>query len=85
MNFDALRQSIEATMGWGWHGWHMGWMAILWIAIIVLVVWVIARSGTASNLPTQPREPPETILKRRYASGEISQEDYQRMLNEIRR
>lgn len=72
-------------MGWGWHGWYMEWMAIFWIALIILIVWLLVRAGTISNPPAQHRASPEEILKRRYASGEITQEDYQRMLNEIRR
>lgn len=68
----------------GWHGWYMGWMWIFWIALIVLVVWFVVRAAGSTTTPSQHRESAEEILKRRYASGEISHEDYQRMLNEIR-
>lgn len=68
----------------GWHGWYMGWMWIFWIALIVLVVWFVVRAAGSTNTPPQHRESAEEILNRRYASGEISHEDYQRMLNEIR-
>lgn len=72
-------------MSWGWHGWYMGWMVIFWIAMVVLIVWLLLRAGGMSSpLPPSP-DSPETILKRRYASGEISEEDYRRMLQEIRR
>lgn len=63
----------------------MGWMWIFWIALIFLIVWLLVRAGRNSNQPAQHGESPEETLKRRYANGEISQEDYQRMLNEIRR
>lgn len=70
-------------MHWGWHGWLMGWIWIIWIIIVVIVVWFIARGG--AGVPIQRRETPEEILKRRYASGEINREDYEQMLNDIRR
>jgi putative membrane protein len=70
-------------MGWGWPGWYMGWVGIVWFAFLVLLVWLLARRDAAARPPH--RETPEEILKRRYASGEISQEDYQRMLAELRR
>lgn len=73
-------------MDWGWHGWHMGWMAIFWVVLIIAIVWLVTRAGTTSAPPASShRKSPEEMLKRRYASGEISQDDYQRMLNEIRR
>lgn len=71
-------------MHWGWHGWLMGWMWIIWIIIVVLVIWFIAR-GAGGGAAIQMGESPEQILKRRYASGEINREDYERMLNDIRR
>jgi putative membrane protein len=65
--------------------WHMGWMWLFWILVIVAIVW-FARSVAASGRgPSQPRETPEDILKRRYASGEISQEEFERKLAGLRR
>lgn len=72
-------------MGWGWHGWYMGWMAVFWIAMAVLIVWLLLRAGSMGSPPPSPPDSPETILKRRFANGEISEEDYRRMLQEIRR
>lgn len=72
-------------MGWGWHGWYMGWMAIFWLVMVVLIVWLLLRAGGLSSAPPPSPDSPEMILKRRYASGEISEEDYRRMLQEIRR
>lgn len=37
--------------------------------------------GDEQPSPVQHKESPEEILKRRYASGEISPDEYQRMLN----
>jgi uncharacterized membrane protein len=68
-----------------WHtGWHMWWMGGSWVVGLVLVglflwAWV---HGTAFE---PSRESPETILKRRYAQGEISGEEYNRRLTELRK
>lgn len=65
--------------GWAW----MAFMPLLWIALIGLVVWAVVR---LTHHPTgrddtqvrgqQPRETPEEILDRRYASGEIDTDTY---------
>jgi putative membrane protein len=62
----------------------MGWMGFGWIfgvALVALVVWALVRTGGA---PGNTRESPEQILKRRYASGEIDRETYQRMLSDLK-
>jgi putative membrane protein len=64
--------------GWLW-GMHVGWW-IIWILVIAAVTWAIARSrpgGEASSTPSPDRETPLDILKRRYAEGEISTEEYE--------
>ena len=70
----------------GWAAW-MAFMPLLWIALIGLVVWAVIRltrrpSGRGDDtdrgwLPTgTPRETPEEILDRRFASGEIDADAY---------
>jgi len=72
---------------WPGAGDHMGWMWLWWIGGLVallLVVWVVARAaGTAG--PARSEESPETVLKRRYARGEIDRDEYERRLNDLRR
>ncbi|WNM32113.1 SHOCT domain-containing protein [Streptomyces sp. Li-HN-5-11] len=68
--------------GWAW----MAFMALLWIALIVLAVWAVIRlthgasGGTSGRgrgwADNEPRESPEEILDRRYASGEIDTDTY---------
>jgi uncharacterized membrane protein len=58
-------------------------MAIFWIvaalvALVVLYFWGAKRGSTGT------KEPPEETLKRRFASGEIDEETYQRMLRTLR-
>lgn len=59
-----------------WFWWLLG------IALIVGVVWSIFRSEARSD--DGKRETAEDILKRRYASGEIDKEEYERLLHDLR-
>ena len=62
-----------------------GWMIIVWVIIIGLIVWgVIAFTrhssfGTTSGSNRTPLE----IAKERYAKGEISQEEYERIKKDL--
>jgi len=62
-------------MGWGWGG---GFMMIFWIILIVAVIyWLIrAANRNANQSPSQP-ESAMDILKKRYARGEISKEEFE--------
>jgi putative membrane protein len=68
-----------------WHyGMHSGWMSLWWIlaavALAVILAFVFqgfARNGTPDS--------PEQILKRRYAGGEITREEFDRTLADLRR
>lgn len=62
----------------GYHnmwGMHWGWW-IFWLVVIVFMVFILSgsRGRQASSAAT---EKPLDILKRRYASGEISTEEYE--------
>lgn len=64
---------------------HMGWMVLWWIfgiALVAVLLWAILRASV--GWPSGGRDSPEQILKRRYASGEIDRETYQRMLADLR-
>jgi putative membrane protein len=65
--------------GFGWE--HMVWMTIAWlvgIGFLIALIWGIASRG---RLPE--RGPPEAILKRRYAAGEIDTDEYRRRREEL--
>ncbi len=64
-------------------GFGMGWMWIWPVALIVLVL-VVIRALTAPSGPARSASA-EEILKRRYARGEIDDEEYKRRLEELRR
>lgn len=60
----------------GYHVWgmHWGWW-IFWVIFILIVVWLI--SGTRAKIAAPLKETPLEILKRRYAAGDISTEEYE--------
>jgi putative membrane protein len=71
-----------------WAGYdHAVLMTLWWLFGIVLLfalIWAVARA--AGSLRGGPREEsPETILKRRYARGEVDRDEYERRLTDLRR
>lgn len=66
-------------MGGMWFGW------IFWIVIIVLVIYLIVRltnqRGGTSN--SSANETPLDVLKKRYARGEISKEEFENMKRDL--
>jgi putative membrane protein len=69
----------------GDYGFHMGGMWFWWIlavAIILAAIWFGLRRGRMSG-PRGDRTP-EELLKRRYAQGEITREQYRERLEELR-
>ena len=70
--------------GWGWMmvGWIM--MVVFWglviVGIVALIRWVNSR-----NVPGRAgySERPMEILRRRYAAGEITKEQYETMKRDI--
>jgi putative membrane protein len=74
----------------GFDGWGMGFagwifMMVFWVALIALIVWgltrLLPRSG--SRGADRPKETPEEILDRRFASGDIDAETYRNARNEL--
>ncbi len=70
----------------GWLGW-MGWlgpvlMIVFWVLVIVglvfLIRWLFLRSA-----PPKQQDSALDILKLRYARGEISQEEFEQMKQQL--
>lgn len=62
-------------MNWGWGG---GLMMIVWVVLIAAVIyWLIRAANRNGNQPTSQPESAMDILKKRYARGEISKEDFE--------
>lgn len=69
--------------GWAWGlGMGLGWLSMLafWGALIVGVVWLVrAFGGDTDGAARRGEESALDILKRRYAAGEITREEYEQM------
>jgi len=53
-------------------------MWLIWIPLIILAVWLIMRMANNNKPSGYEGESPMKILRRRYARGEISSEEYER-------
>lgn len=64
--------------GTGWTA--VGWLftIVFWLAIVLLVIWLFKQLR-------KPGEDPMEVLKRRYASGELTKERYEEMKRELER
>lgn len=77
---------VHHSSGWGWGWWVLMTLGMVafWAFVIYGIVW-LARSGRPDETVARPApEPPEEILKRRLAEGEISVEEYERLAETIR-
>jgi putative membrane protein len=75
MGFDSYGMS-----GWMWpYGVLM--MLLFWGVLAVLIVWLVRRFSGPSIGPDSAQE----VLKRRFAAGEISPEDYEKTRHALTR
>jgi putative membrane protein len=67
------------------NGFGMGiGMWIFWIILIVVVVFLAKMMiGSSSGQPGANTESPLDVLQKRYASGEIHQDEYERIKKEL--
>jgi len=80
-------QAMGQSGLWNHMGWAGAWfMWIFWLALLLLVILAIRWMTTSGSGERRGRsEDAESILKRRYASGEIDDQSFQRMREELRR
>lgn len=66
-----------------WNGpWgHMWWGWLFWLIVIGVIIWLIAtlvaRNSRQQSSSSQSQETALDILKKRYARGEISKQDFE--------
>lgn len=68
----------------GWLGFGGGFMWLFWLLIIVVLIAVAKMAmgtGTGSSAPRD--ESPLDILKKRYARGEIDEEEFEKRRREL--
>lgn len=70
-------------MHYWFFGGHMIWMMIWWIAIIGLFIALVGFVFSTFGRLSESNESPETVLRRRYAAGEIDTAEYERRLAEL--
>jgi putative membrane protein len=58
-----------------------GWMMIFWVVIIGLIVWAVIWFSRREG--STPKRSPLDIAKERYASGEISKEEFEKIKKDL--
>jgi len=67
---------------WGMH--WAGW--VFWILVIIGVIWLLTRRSTSPPPSSESsNETPMEILKRKYAAGELSTEEYEERKEHLQR
>ena len=74
-------------MQWGTYGWDMGfgwlWMIFLWALIIGGIAYAV-KALSERVVRHEYRKTPRDILKKRYAMGEITRQELERKLEELK-
>lgn len=86
LNFIFLQMNNPQHMtdGWG-SGYGMGVMVFFWLLVLGLIgvlIWFLIRKGSESSIKSD-NETSFEILKKRFARGEIDEEEYRRKKKEI--
>jgi putative membrane protein len=80
-----LQETEVIMMHWG-YGWGMGFgwvfMIFFWVLVILGVVYVI-KSVMPGAKKEKAGETALDILKKRYAKGEITKEEFERIKNDL--
>lgn len=63
--------------GWGM-GWGGGWMLLVWLAFVGLIVWGVVTLTRRRRDEPPLHDTPRQLLDRRFAAGEISEDEYGR-------
>lgn len=70
-------------------GWWMLFGSVFWVVVVALVVWLFSRGfdGGGRDGAPEPRrsqEDPIDIARRRYAAGEIEEEEFRRIRDTLK-
>jgi putative membrane protein len=69
--------------GWGWP--MMMFSFLILLVLVIAAAWALIQRGGFSGWTEGRGDSAEGILRQRYARGEIDDETYRRMLEELRR
>jgi len=71
----------------GYFGWGGMWIIwIIWLVIIASIIWIVASLVSRSRRNDEPKHSGESamdILKKRYAKGEITKEQFEQMKKDL--
>jgi len=79
---DGSMRGWDHMMGYGGYGGMLMWLILL-IIVAIAVYFLVARGRGTSLSRSTESQTPKDILKRRYASGEISKEEFDRVKRDI--
>ena len=72
----------DMPIGMGWRMAFGGlWMLIFWGGLIALIVWGITKLSRRNG--SSPKQDPLDIAKERYARGEISREEFEKLKKDL--
>ena len=74
---------LDPGMGWGWTVFGGAMMILFWGAVIWLFASLVR--GRSADRGYYHPEAPEDIAARRFATGEISEDDYERITSRLQR
>ncbi len=74
---DMMGGGMMGGMGLWMLFWALVGLAVLVLAVVA-IIWLVRRTDTPRPGPTTGRETPEELLRRRYAAGEIDEDEYER-------
>ncbi|WP_127020679.1 SHOCT domain-containing protein [Flagellimonas beolgyonensis] len=63
---------------WDWHNMGSTMMWLIWLPIVIVGIWLVIKLLNTNGFSKNNKESPMEILKRRYANGEISTQEYER-------
>ncbi len=83
---DGYRMTGPGMMGWGygtmgWFGWFF--MVIFWLVVIAGIVLLVRWLTVSGKNSAQSSGTAIDILKKRYAKGEITKEEYEKIKKDI--
>ena len=70
-------------MNYGNIGWGMGFGWIIGVLVVGLLFWIVYTAIQNTNTRRNTIDSAKEILRKRFASGELSKENYEQMLHEL--